>query len=87
MSFRSVFVALTIALALILGAFLIQRARPRIETDQPDAAFVKATGKRAECQQYSVVHEYEMSKHASQGVKLPRLSPAAKRAGARSPGP
>jgi nitrate/TMAO reductase-like tetraheme cytochrome c subunit len=71
MSFRSVFVALTIAFALILGAFLIQRARPRIETDQPNADFVKATGKCSEChsrQQYSIVHEYEMSKHASQGV-------------------
>jgi hypothetical protein len=68
MSFRSVFVALTIAFALILGAFLIQRARPRIETDQPNADFVKATGKCAEChsrQQYSIVHEYEMSKHVS----------------------
>ena len=71
MSFRSVFVALTIAFALILGAFLIERARPRIETDQRNADFVKATGKCAEChsrQQYSIVHEYEMSKHASQGV-------------------
>ena len=65
MSFRSVFVALTMAFALILGAFLIQRARQRIETDQPDADFIKATGKCAECrfrQQYSIVHEYEMSK-------------------------
>jgi hypothetical protein len=71
MSFRSVFFALTIAFALILGAFRIERARPRIETDQPNADLVKATGKCAEChsrQQYSIVHEYEMSKHASQGV-------------------
>jgi hydroxylamine dehydrogenase len=71
MSFRSVFMALAIALPLILGAFLIQRARPRIETYQPNADFVKATGKCAEChsrQQCSIVHEYEMSKHASQGV-------------------
>ena len=68
MSFRSVFVALAIAFALILGAFLIQRARPRIETDQPNADFVKATGQCDEChsrQQYSIVHEYEMSKHTS----------------------
>src|SRR5215467_12953269 len=71
MSFRSVFIALTIAFALILGAFLVQRARPRIETDQPNADFVKATGKCAEChsrQQYSIVHEYEMSRHATKGV-------------------
>ena len=71
MSFRSVFIALTIGFALILGAFLVQRARPRVETDQPNADFVKATGKCAEChsrQQYSIVHEYEMSKHAAKGV-------------------
>jgi hydroxylamine dehydrogenase len=71
MSFRAVFVAIVIAFALIIGAFLVQRARPRIEVDQPNADFVRATGKCAEChsrQQYSVVHEYEMSKHAAKGV-------------------
>ena len=31
MSFRSVFIAVVIAFALILGAFLINRARPRVE--------------------------------------------------------
>ena len=51
MSFRSVFMALAIVFALILGVFLVQRARarPRIETDQPNADFVKATGECAEC--------------------------------------
>ncbi|HKW33910.1 MAG TPA: ammonia-forming cytochrome c nitrite reductase subunit c552 [Candidatus Acidoferrum sp.] len=71
MSFRSVFIAISVSFALILSAFLVQRARPRIEVDQPTAAFVKATGKCAEChanQQYSVVHEYELSKHAAKGV-------------------
>jgi hypothetical protein len=71
MSFRSVFIAIVIAFALILSAFLVQHARPRIEMDQPNAALVKATGKCAEChahQQYSVVHEYEMSMHAVKGV-------------------
>jgi len=71
MSFRSVFIAILIAGALIIGAFLVQRARPRVETDQPNANFVKATGKCAEChsrQQYSIVHEFEMSKHAVKGV-------------------
>jgi hypothetical protein len=33
MSFRTVFIALTIAFALILAAFLVQRARPTVETD------------------------------------------------------
>jgi hydroxylamine dehydrogenase len=71
MSFRAVFIAVVIAFGLIVAAFLINRARPRVETDQPSAAFVRASGKCAEChtrQQYSVVHEYEMSKHAEKGV-------------------
>ena len=71
MSFRSVFIAVVIAFALILGAFLINRARPRVETEQPGGSFVRASGKCAECHarlQYSVVHEYEMSKHAQKGV-------------------
>jgi hydroxylamine dehydrogenase len=71
MSFRNVFVAVVIAFALIVGAFMIQYARPRVEVDQPNASFVRATGKCAQChsrQQYSVVHEYEMSQHAAKGV-------------------
>ena len=71
MSFRSVFIAISISFALILSAFLLHRARPRMEVDQPTADFVKATGKCAEChanQQYSVVHEYELSKHAAKGI-------------------
>ncbi len=71
MSFRSVFIAVVIAFALIVGAFLINRARPRVETEQPTAALVRASGKCAECHlrtQYSVVHEYEMSTHAQKGV-------------------
>ena len=71
MSFRSVFIAVVSAFALILAAFLVNRARPRVETDQPTADFVRASGKCAECHarlQYSVVHEYEMSNHAKKGV-------------------
>ena len=71
MSFRSVFIAVVIAFALILAAFLINRARPESETEQPSADFVRASGKCAECHarlQYSVVHEYEMSQHAQKGV-------------------
>src|SRR5215471_10582338 len=71
MSFRPVFIAVVIASALIVGAFLINRARPRVETEQPTADFVKASGKCAECHtrlQYSVVHEFEMSRHAEKGV-------------------
>src|SRR5580704_7012199 len=71
MSFRPVFIAVVVAFALIVSAFLVNRARPRVETDQPSAAFVRASGKCAEChsqQQYSLVHEYEMSRHAQKGV-------------------
>ena len=71
MSFRPVFIAVVVAVALIVSAFLVNRARPRVETDQPSAAFVRASGKCAEChvrQQYSVVHEYEISRHAQKGV-------------------
>jgi hydroxylamine dehydrogenase len=71
MSFRPVFLAVVICFGLIIGAFLINRGRPRLETDQPTAAFVKASGKCAEChynQQYSVVHEYELSRHAEKRV-------------------
>ena len=33
MSFRPVFIAVVIAFALIVGAFLINRARPRVEIE------------------------------------------------------
>ena len=71
MSFRSVFLAVVIAFALIVSAFLINRQRPAVETAQPTADFVRASGKCAECHarlQYSVVHEYEMSAHAKKGI-------------------
>ena len=71
MAFRSVFIAVVLGFALVIAAFLLNRQRPKIETEQPNAALVRASGKCAEChysQQYSVVHEYEMSMHARKGV-------------------
>ena len=71
MSFRPVFIAVIIAFALIISAFVLNRARPGSDTEQPSAEFVRATGKCAEChtrQQYSVVHEFEMSVHAKRGI-------------------
>jgi hydroxylamine dehydrogenase len=71
MSFRSVFIALVIGFGLVLGGYLVNRQRPQTETGQPSAAFVRATGKCAEChsqQQHSIVHEYELSHHARKGV-------------------
>src|SRR5215467_1312583 len=71
MSFRAVFIAITIATALILSAYLINSRRPRTAVEQPSAAFVRASGKCAECHlnlQYSVVHEFELSTHARKGL-------------------
>ena len=71
MTFRAVFVAILMATALIISAYLVHSRRPRSELEQPNASFVKATGKCAECHlntQYSVVHEFEMSVHARKGV-------------------
>ena len=71
MSFRPVFIAVVIAFGLIVAAFLINRARPKTETGGPSSEFVRASGKCAECHsrtQYSIVHEYEMSRHAQKGV-------------------
>jgi len=84
-SFKPVFIAVVIASALIVGAFLLNRARPRVEIDQPSAEFVRASGKCAEChtrQQYSVVHEYETYE------SIPRFMPDVTRSvvRARQPG-
>ncbi len=71
MSFRSVFIALVVGFGLIVAGFLINRQRPRVETDQPTAALVRATGKCAEChtrEHHAIVHEYELSTHAREGV-------------------
>jgi hydroxylamine dehydrogenase len=70
-SFRSVFVAVVIGTALLVGAFMLNRYRPQIVTEQPTADLVRASGKCAECHanlQYSVVHEYELSRHARKRI-------------------
>ena len=71
MSFRSIFIALVIGFGLIVGGYLVNRQRPAVETSQASADMVRATGKCAEChteQQYSIVHEYELSAHAKKGI-------------------
>ena len=71
MNFRAVFIAIVIATGLIVSAYLVNSKRPRLIVEQPSAAFVRASGKCAECHrnlQYSIVHEFEMSKHAEKGV-------------------
>jgi hypothetical protein len=49
MKFRAVFIAVVIATAMIVSAYLLHSRRPRSEVEQPTAAFVRATGKCAEC--------------------------------------
>ncbi len=71
MNFHAVFIAIVIATGLIVAAYLVNSQRPRVVVEQPSAAFVTASGKCAECHrnsQYSIVHEYEMSKHAQKGI-------------------
>jgi hydroxylamine dehydrogenase len=71
MTFRAVFIAITLATGLIVSAYLVNSHRPRVEVEQPSAAFVRASGKCAECHrnlQYSIVHEFEMSTHARKGL-------------------
>lgn len=71
MSFRSVFIAIVIGFGLVIAGFVINRQRPAAETAQPSAAFVRASGKCAEChtsQQHAIVHEYELSAHARKGI-------------------
>ncbi len=71
MSFRTVFAAVFVATALLVAAFMINRYRPATDLMQPGAAYVRATGKCAEChvrETAAVVHEYETSAHAAAGV-------------------
>jgi hydroxylamine dehydrogenase len=70
-SFRAVFLAVLIGTVLLVAAFLVAWYRPRAETNQPTPALVRASGRCAEChinQQYSVVHEYELSVHAQRHI-------------------
>jgi len=71
MSFRSVFIAVFLGTALILAALILNHQRPRHETQQPNAAAVRATGKCASChlnETSAIVHQFEMSTHAAKGV-------------------
>lgn len=70
-TFRAIFVAVAIATALLVGAFLLHQRRPRVEREQPSADLVRATGKCASCHREetgAIVHEYETSRHAAEGI-------------------
>lgn len=71
MSFRGIFIAVTLATALIVSAFLVNARRPKVEVNQPTPALVRANGKCAECHRHetvAVVHEFEMSRHSQVGI-------------------
>ncbi|MGE0713593.1 MAG: multiheme c-type cytochrome [Planctomycetota bacterium] len=71
MSFKSVFIAITISTALIVAALLLNAARPPRDLAQPGPEFVRATGKCAECHRHetsAIVHEFEASAHSRSGV-------------------
>src|SRR3954453_19658486 len=70
-SFAGVFIAVVIAAAIVVAAFILNSRRPRVETEQPSPANIRASGKCAECHSRetpAIVHEFEMSKHAAAGV-------------------
>ena len=71
MTFRYVFVAVLISAALVISAYMVNQHRPPMDTAQPTAEFVKATGKCAECHREetgAVVHQFERSLHARAGI-------------------
>lgn len=71
MSFKSIFISIFIGTALILSALIINSRRPAVETNQPTAEFIRATGKCAACHRRetaAVVVEFERSRHAATGV-------------------
>jgi len=70
-TFRLIFLAVVFATALIVLAFMINHERPGVETAQPSAMYVMATGKCVEChirETPAIVYEYETSHHAAKGV-------------------
>ena len=71
MSFKSIFISVTLAATLITIVLILNAQRPTIETHQPSPDFVRATGKCAECHRRetsSIVHQFERSEHAKHGV-------------------
>jgi hypothetical protein len=71
MPYKSVFIAVVMAAAMIVAALLVSSRRPSIEREQPTPMFVEATGKCAECHRHQtpgVVAQFERSRHAAHGV-------------------
>ncbi len=71
MTFRSVFIAVFLGTAAIAVAVIVNSRRPSVETEQPSAQWVRATGKCAQCHRNetsAIVHRFEGSRHAAEGV-------------------
>ena len=71
MNFKNIFISIIFATALVVAAFLINRARPKVEISQPGPEYVRATGKCATChlnETSAIVHQYSFSKHAKLNV-------------------
>jgi hydroxylamine dehydrogenase len=71
LSFRAVFIAVIISVALMAAALIVNSRRPAVDTAQPTAALVQAGGKCAECHRReteAMVVEFERSRHAVRGV-------------------
>jgi len=71
MPFKSVFIAVVLATALIVGAFLVNARRPKVETTGPTPALIEATGKCVECHRHEtpgIIDQFERSQHAVKGV-------------------
>ncbi len=71
MSFKSLFIALALAAGMFLGALVLDKSRPTLQTAQPNPQLIKASGKCAECHRNetsSIVHQFESSQHALKGV-------------------
>ena len=70
-SFRSVFIAIALSGSLLVGAFLLHRARPALDREQPVPELVRATGRCAQCHRDetpAVVHLFERSEHGRASV-------------------
>ena len=71
MSFKSIFISVFLGASLIVVALIFNVKRPATDTSQPSPDFVRATGKCATCHRRetsAVVHQFERSEHAQQGV-------------------
>lgn len=69
--FTYVFIAIFVGTGLVVGAWLLNQARPDQQVEQPSAKMVKASGKCASCHRRetpTVVKQFQKSQHAKEGV-------------------